>query len=241
MTAIDNYKNLFEISFDELTNLMKKERDTAVDFVWCLRNVQLLEGNRLSKFISNYPQDHPMKGPLELIKTFKHLITVPNRHSQLSSNEIYQQAFIASHVLTDDQLTEIYTAAWSNVNMPPQLNLIIVEPMQDLGFPLYALKGICNGLIGRYQAIDGISLPFKLNEELLDQFCNSMAGRQVNEICLQLAEPFSPASLEKFVNTLVQCQVKKVSLIGLPNFYHQTAKEAASEAGIELKLTQLPA
>jgi hypothetical protein len=211
-----------------------------------LKEVEMLEREKCFPIINATMQKATLEAFQEAmlrmqILNFKPLITVPNKHSPLASNPIYQTAIADQKKLTDADLERIYQSAWSKIEFPTsELSLLILDSLEDWHFPNYAFNGICKGLISRYNNIPLISLPFGVDEDKLHSLCETLHGKQVTEIHLTLRPELPFNALTEFVSTIKEIQLKKLTLLGLEPQYAQEAQTIAADAGIELTLLDSP-
>jgi len=253
--ADQNVSALFAIQLDQPTRLAldsisvtEENRDmlNIAKLVVSLKEVEMLERAQCLPIINATMQKATLEAFQEAmlrmqILNFKPLITVPNKHSSLSSNPIYQTAIADEKNVNIQDLERIYQCAWSNIQFPTsELSLLVLDSLEDWHFPAYAFNGICKGLISRYTNIPLISLPFGVDEEKLHSLCETLHGKQVTEIHLTLRPELPFSALGEFVNTIKEIQLKKLTLMGLEPQYTQQAKKIASDAGIELTLLDSP-
>lgn len=244
--------NAVAITREELNQLDPEDRMVkAAKFVLSLKEVKALEHLVINQYLAafrekNFPAN--LLNQLEKSKEFKHLLSVPNRGTEMAGHPTMQQAFNDSAALETEALAEtlkeIYKVAWSQVglnppleiNPPPNCNLVIFTQLNGLHYPNYAWQGLFEGKIAKTPEITTFAFPIAINQANLGHFSTALQNRTLKDAHIIFQDEFSEESMTTFFAALKQAHIETLELINFPQMHRQKAEEL----GIPVKFTALP-
>jgi hypothetical protein len=217
-----------------------EEMVKSAKLIASLREVRVSELTKMQPYMQGlYCKPNKVRKHLGKTLQFKHLLMVPYRHYKDKACPSYERVFADSNQLNEESLQKIYEMAWSRINRyfsDGQLNLIILDIIKPSSFPNYAFRGIIQGLVQPCAQIRELALPFSIDEEQLKELGKALEGKSVDRLYLSFSMPIAEETLELFAQSVANCNLRTITLKGLPGSLKERVMQWAQANGISLQL-----
>lgn len=211
-----------------------------IAFIQSLQEVKKVEAATCKAIASLVLAQSPqsINAKLQRAISYTHLLTIPVPRLEKIANEQYNRAWNCSNHLPHKMLENIYRVAWTRIPLDSTcFELDIFYSVPTRSFPLYAFKGLCDGLIDCASAIEALYFPFYLEAKHLTILCSRLSGKTVNTLTLLLKEPLLD-SLKLLQAATPSCTIGKLVLPRLSLQARQLATTWSIEAGVPVEFSR---